>query len=75
MFCLQISVGSTNVRIGSTIFGARNYANKSPQAGTEQNNTQSSSSSTQQIEQNSGNVDDKLKSVTDGVNELKVEGK
>src|SRR6218665_2357850 len=26
--CLQIHVGSTNVRVGSTIFGARNYPPK-----------------------------------------------
>ncbi|XP_072026908.1 pyridoxal phosphate homeostasis protein-like [Amphiura filiformis] len=68
-----ISAGSTNVRIGSTIFGARNYTTK-PSGATKQSNTQNVSSSSQQAEQNSDSLDN-LKAVSDRMSDLKVEVK
>ena len=46
LYFLQIEVGSTNVRVGSTIFGERNYPNK---AATSKTNIENATENKQSV--------------------------
>lgn len=71
-YFFQISVGSTNVRIGSTIFGARDYSAKAQATNNDKTKDQNPSSSAQTKE---NSEKDNVASVSDDLNELKIEAK
>ena len=64
-------MGSTNVRIGSTIFGARDYSAKAQATNNDKTKDQNPSSA--QMKENSEK--DNVASVSDDLNELKIEAK